>query len=215
MLNDPLRSGQRSDQASTSGVRQGVMSGLETIFNFLALNLVFLLTSVVVVTLPLTIAATFTAFSHKRQRREDRLVREYIVALRSTTVRRTLLVNGVPLALIALGAEEVHYFAVGGAIVARFCFGLGLCALLVTATALGYVFLLKRREPALDAINIWSAAAQIAVRNLLRTGPLFLAEVIIAVWLGFTDPLLCLLGLPSLLLYGMHRTAAFGLSKVT
>ncbi len=148
------------------------MSGLETIFNFLALNLVFLLTSVVVVTLPLTIAATFTAFSHKRQRREDRLVREYIVALRSTTVRRTLLVNGVPLALIALGAEEVHYFAVGGAIVARFCFGLGLCALLVTATALGYVFLLERREPALDAINIWSAAAQIAVRNLLRTGPL-------------------------------------------
>jgi hypothetical protein len=215
MLNEPLRSRQRGNEVPATGIRHAVMSALETIFNFLALNLAFLLTSVVVVTLPLTISAIFRAFERKRQRREDRLVREYVIALRSATVRRTLVVNGVPLALIALGAEEVHYFAVGGGIVGRFCFGLGISALLVTATALGYVFLLEKREPALDALNIWSAAAQIAVRNVLRTGPIFVAEIILAVWLGFTDPALCLLGLPTLLLYAMYRTAAFGLGKVT
>jgi hypothetical protein len=97
--------------------------------------------------------------------------------------------------------------------VAHVGLGLGLAALLITLTALGYVFLLAARGPALPATEFWSLCARLAVRNLLITGPLFLTEIAGATVLTLIDPPLLLLGVPVLLLYLMKLTAQFGLRR--
>ena len=86
-------------------------------------------------------------------------------------------------------------------------------ALLITLTALGYVFLLAAREPATPAADLWSRSARLAIRNLLVTGPLFLAEIALVTAATVIDPGLLLLGLPLLLLQLMRLTAQFGLRR--
>ena len=72
---------------------------------------------------------------------------------------------------------EVRHFARGGGLTTASGLGLGLGALLITLTALGYVFLLAAREPARPPTELWSLCAALAIRNLLVTGPLFLIEI--------------------------------------
>ena len=64
------------------------------------------------------------------------------------------------------------------------------------------------------AVDTWSLAARLAVRNLAVTGPLFLAEMAAATTLTMIDPGLLLLGLPVVLLYLTKRTARLGLRRV-
>ena len=56
-------------------------------------------------------------------------------------------------------------------------------------------------------------SARLAVRNLLVTGPLFLAEIALVTAATVIDPALLLLGLPLLLLQLMRLTAQFGLRR--
>ena len=51
------------------------------------------------------------------------------------------------------------------------CLGLGVSALLVTVTGFGYVVLLAGRYPLASVTELWWVCAQLAVRNLLVTGP--------------------------------------------
>ena len=93
--------------------------------------------------------------------------------------------------------------------------GLGLAALLITLTALGYLFLLEARYPRLAPAELWSLCARLAVRNVLVTGPLFLAELLGAGLLTLIDTPLLLLGLPAGLLGLMRLTALLGLRRAS
>jgi hypothetical protein len=122
---------------------------------------------------------------------------------------------------------EVRHFAAGGGAANRLALGFGTVALLVTASALGYVFLLAARRraeleglqgsggaagPAVStAAEFWTGCIRLGIGNLLVTGPLFLIEIGGAAVLAWIDPPLLLLGLPLLALQLMRVTANFGL----
>ena len=87
------------------------MTALTTMFNFLALNLVLLIASLPVVTLPAAINAATVALDRWRGEGEDSVVREFVTALRSRPPLRTTLLTGVPLAAVVTGLAEVHHFS--------------------------------------------------------------------------------------------------------
>jgi hypothetical protein len=195
-----------------------IMAGLTTLFNFLALNLALLLASLPVITLPAAASAATVALDRWRRDGEDRVVREFIGALRQL-IRRTTLEVGVPFAAVGLGLAEVDHFAHDRFPAARLGLGLGLGALVVTLSALGYVLVLTARggtgpdAPARSAGELWSLCASLAVRNILVTGPIFLAEIAAATALIMTIPALLLFGAPILLLELMRLTAQHGLRR--
>ena len=189
-----------------------IMAGLTTLFNVLVLNFVLVIVSLPVITLPAALNAGTVALNRWRDEGEDRVVREFILALRSAPLRTTARA-GIPLAAVAIGVAEVRYFAHRDSLAGHLGLGLGLAALLITLTALGYVFQLMARHPSLPPVELWSLCAQFAARNAFVTGPLFLAEICGAAVLTLIDPALLLLGVPVLLLLLMRLTAQFGLRR--
>ncbi|MGD0703355.1 MAG: DUF624 domain-containing protein [Trebonia sp.] len=121
-----------------------MMAALAALFNVLALNLVLLLFSLPVITLPAAVSAATLALDRWRRDGEDQVVREFLIGFRTQFARQTVLV-GVPLAAAVLGVIEVRHFALGAGAASQIALGFGAVALLVTASALGYVFLLAAR----------------------------------------------------------------------
>ena len=189
------------------------MAALGSVFNFLALNLVVLIVSLPVVTVPLAFVAATIALDRWRTDGEDRVVREFFAALRSLPPLPTTVLAGAPLLVAGIGAEEVHYFAHGGQPVNWVCLGFGSAALFLAITALGYVLLLAARHPTLPAAEIWSVGVRLAVRNLFATGPLFVVEIVGTTSLALIDPALLIIGLPLALLFLMRVTTQFGLRR--
>jgi hypothetical protein len=207
--------GSIAGQASPIGIVFGsrIMAALATGFNVLALNLALLIAALPIVTLPAAVNAATVALDRWRDEGEDSVIREFISALRSRPFPRTTAVAGVPLAAVAVGVAEAHHFARGAGLPDRVGLGFVAVALLITLTALGYVFLLAARDPAARAADLWSLSARLAIRNLFVTGPLFLAEIAVVTIPAVIDPALLLLGLPLLLLHLMRLTAQFGLRR--
>jgi hypothetical protein len=198
-----------------------IMAALAALFNFLALNLALLVCSLPVITAPAAVSAATRALERWRRDGEDQVVREFLTGFRAQWARQTVLV-GVPLAAAVLGVIEVRHFAAGGGADGRIVLGFGTVALLVTVSALGYVFLLVARGlegPAgaggSTAAEFWTMCVGLAVRNLFVTGPLFLVVVGGAAVLTWIDPALLLLGLPLLALQLMRVTANFGLRRAS
>jgi len=204
--------GSRADRAGT--FTTPVTAALATIFNFLALNLVLLIASVPVITLPVAVNAATVALHRWRDEGEDSVVAEFVAALRSRPPLRTTILVGVPLVAAAVGVAEVRHFSRGDSVTDRVYLGLGLGALLITLMAMGYVFLLTARGPTWSPAELWTLCAGLAIRNLLVTGPLFLIEIAGATAISLFDPALLLLGVPLLLLQLMKRTAQFGVRRV-
>jgi hypothetical protein len=191
-------------------VRNKLGAALRSCFNFLALNLVLVLTSLPVVTVPLAINAAAVALDHWRDGGEDRVVREFFFALRSSPPLRTTLGIGAPLAAMALATEEVHYFARGGSYVNWVCLGFGVAALMIAMGAMGYVIVLCARNPSAPIPDLWSLGTRLALQNFFVTGPLFVVEITGAVLLGLADPPLMLIGLPLAFVYVVRLTSNFG-----
>ena len=192
-----------------------IMATLAALFNFLALNLVLLVFSLPVITLPAAVSAATHALDRWRRDGEDQVVREFLIGFRAEWTRQTVLV-GVPLAAAVVGVVEARHFAAGAGAADRLALGFGTAALLVTASALGYVFLLAGARGAAGtagstAAEFWTACVRLGIRNSLVTGPLFLIEIGGAAVLAWIDPPLLLLGLPLLALQLMRVTANFGL----
>jgi hypothetical protein len=204
-----------------------IMAALTTAFNVLALNTVLIIAALPVVTLPIAVNAATVALDRWRGEGEDRVVREFILALRSRPPLRTTALVGVPLAAIVIGVLEIRHFAGHTDPVSRIGLGLGLVALLITLTAVGYVFLLAadagqaditqagstQADAGLPAAELWSLSARLAIRNLFATGPFFILEFAAAAALSVLDPALLFLGVPVVLLALLRRTAKFGLRR--
>jgi hypothetical protein len=217
-----------------------IMAALAALFNFLALNLALLAFSLPVITAPAAVSAATRALERWRRDGEDQVVREFLVGFRAQWARQTVLV-GVPLAAAVLGVIEVRHFAIAEGADSRIALGFGTVALLVTVSALGYVFLLVARgvegpegsmglSGAAGRVGLpgtagaagtaggtvaefWTLCIRLAVRNLFVTGPLFLAVTGGAAVLAWIDPPLLLLGLPVLALQLMRVTANYGLHR--
>ena len=187
------------------------MAALTTIFNILALNAVLIIAALPVVTLPLALNAATVALDRWRSDGEDRVVREFVLALRAAKPLRITALIGVPLAAVALGALEARHFAPLAAPADRIALGSTLAAVALILTALGYLLLLTARDDTRAPADLWSLAARLAIRNLLVTGPLFLLEFAAAALLTALDPAVVFVGVPVLLLRAMCRTAAWGL----
>jgi hypothetical protein len=208
------RAGREPKQATGALGRlfQGrVMAALGSVFNFLALNVVVLILSVPVLTVPLALVAVTTALDRWRTDGEDRVVREFFVAFRSLPPLQTTVVAGAPLVVACVGTEEAHYFAHGGEPIDWVCLGFGFTAAFLAVTALGYVLLLAARHPTVPASEIWAIGMRLAIRNVFATAPLFVVEIVGATLLALLDPPLLLIGLPLALLSLMRITARFGL----
>jgi hypothetical protein len=194
-----------------SGTR--IMAALGTLFNILALNLVLVIASVPVITLPAAVGAASVALDQWRRDGEDRVVRSFVIALRSRPPLRTTAATGVPLAAAALGLVEIRHFAREATLPGRVGLGLGFGALLVTLAAFGYVLQLAADEPDLPPVELWSLSARLAIRNLLVAGPLSVAAIAAAAVLTVTDPGLLLLGVPVFVVYALKLTARPGLRR--
>jgi hypothetical protein len=187
------------------------MVALGSVFNFLALNIVVLILSLPLLSMPLALVAATTALDRWRTDGEDRVVREFFAVARSRPPLQTMAVAGAPLVVACTGAEEAHYFAHGGGPVDWVCLGFGFTAAFLAVTALGYVLLLTARHPTVPASELWSVSTRLAIRNVFATGPLFVVEIVGATLLALLDPPLLLIGLPLALLALMRVTAGFGL----
>ena len=62
--------------------RSRVMAALSSLFNLLMLNLVFLVVCLPVVTVPIAVNGAWTALDRWRAGGEDRVAREFLIAIR-------------------------------------------------------------------------------------------------------------------------------------
>lgn len=197
----------REAPRAPSAARLQVMAVLTAIFNWLALNLALLVACLPIVTVPAAFQAGIVALDRWRNEGEDRVVREFVAALRSRPLLDTTLSAGLPFVTAAVALEEVHFFSRGGTVVDWLCLGLGVDALLLSLASLGYVLVLGARRPDLSAADLWYLSVSLAVRNLLWASPLLVAEFAAFALLLLADPALALIGLP-LALLSLVRLAA-------
>jgi hypothetical protein len=190
----PSGSGSRPQLLGDAG-RGKIITALRIFFNFLALNIALLAVSLPIVTVPIALNAATIALDRWRDG-EDRVVREFLHALRSCSLLRTTLAIGTPLAVIVIAAEEVHHFARGGPFVNWACLGMGAAALLVSLTSLGYVIVVWAARPFVPTPDLWSFCARLALQNFFVTGPLFVVEIAGAALVALLDPALLIIGLP-------------------
>lgn len=190
-------------------------AGLGALFNALALNLVLILASLPLVTMPVAMAAASAALGQWSRAGEDRVVRQFLIEFRRQWSARTMLGAGAPLLAAVLGMAEIRYFAARPTLagVTSLCLGGG--ALIVTAGALGYVLRLLADEPGprLRLLDLWSLSARLAAKNLLTVAvPAAVPAAGMAI-LAARDPAVLLLGLPAFQLYALRRMTGPGLRR--
>ncbi len=190
-----------------------IMAGLSTLFNAMALNLALIVTSLPLITAPVAVSSASAALDRWRHDGEDRVIRQFIVEFGDRWSLRSTLGAGVPMAAAALGLAEVRHFARQPSVAGRTGLCLGAGALLITLAALCYVFQLTAGRPGLSPVDVWSASARLAVRNLLVAGPLSAIPIAGVAILAARDPGVLLLGLPVFLLHALKLIARPGLRR--
>lgn len=198
----------------TSGIfGTKIMAGLGTMFNAVALNLAMTVASLPLITAPVAVSSASAALDRWRRDGEDRVLRQFVTEFRDRWSLRATLAGGVPMAAAVLGLAEVRHFAPQPSVAARAGLCLGAGALLITLAALGYVFQLMADRPGLPPVDLWSAAARLAVRNLLVAGPLSAIPIAGVAILAARDPGVLLLGTPLYLLQALKLIAGPGLRQ--
>ena len=189
-----------------------VMTALGSAFNLLALNLVLLLTALPLITLPAAVNAATIALDQWRRAGEDRVVREFLLALRASHPVRSTVRTGLPIAAAVLGVVEARYFLRSGT-----CW-----------PALNSAWAWPRcSSPWPQPGTCSSSARGIRGSRPSSCGPCppgwrcgtswspgrFLAEIAAAALLILADPPLLLAGVPVVLLQLMRLTAQLGLRR--
>ena len=210
---DGARGRRHGDVTHARPPGRGIVAGLTAIFDVLVLNLVLLVGTAGIVTLPVTVSATVTALERWRVGGEDRVLLEFLAAVRSRPLLRRTVAVGVPLFAVVVAGEEVHFFAGRAGVAAHACLGLGVASLVISLVSLGYVFVLAARHPSAKPVELWALCARLALRNVFTTGPLFLVEIAVASFLVLFDTPLVLVGVPVLLLQAMRLTAQLGIRR--
>jgi hypothetical protein len=207
-----IRSAGTRSLANTHAVRR-VMDALATIFNVLLLNVLVLLASIPVVTLPLAVRAGWAAWDRWRDHGEDRVAREFWLALRTAPIAQTFGTIGLPLVGIALATTELHYFLNRRSPMAYICLGLAFTLLFIATGVLTFGALLSSRSGQMPTREVLALAIRLAVGNALATVLPSLAVGTVAAFIVVVDPALLLLGVPIAALALIRRLALIGMRR--
>jgi hypothetical protein len=187
-----------------------LLSCLGVALNFLLLNAALLVASAFVVTIPLALRASFVALDRWRRDGEDRVLREFVRALRSGPWLSTTVVVGTPIVAIVVGVVEVRFFVRARDVAGQVCLGMGLAGLFLAVTSFGYVLLVAARNVAQPASDTWVLCTRLAIRNVFVTGPVFVGECVVVMWLSVADAAFVVFGSPLALVALMRLTAMSG-----
>ena len=211
-----LSSAQRPRESSGAGsARQlRVMAVLTAIFNVMALNAMLVIACLPIVTAPAALQSAAFALERWRTDGDDRVVREFIRAIRALRFRRTTLAVGGPMLAAAVAVEELLFFSRTAATTGAIGMGLGFCGLLVALSSFGYVLMLGVRDPDLSPTDTWYLAVVLVMRNVLRATPLLALEAGAVTWIALRDPSLTVIGLPLGLLALIRLAAAAGVDSL-
>jgi hypothetical protein len=190
-----------------------IVTGLTTLFNVLALNLALVIASLPLLTAPAAVSAASATLDRWRLDGEDRVIRQFLAEFRDRWSLRTLAGLGIPMAVAVLGLAEVRHFARGAAPAHWAALSLAAGALLITLAASGYLAQLAADRPDLRPVDLWSASARLAVRNLLVAAPSSAVPMAGVALLAARDPAILLLGLPLFLLQAVKLIARSGLHR--
>ena len=210
-LSRPAATARRQGEGSPQQLR--VMAVLTAIFNAMALNGVLVIACLPIITAPAALQSAMVAIDGWRSGGDDRVVRQFIFAMRSGRFWRTTLTVGVPLLAAALAVEEVHFFSRAATAGNAVGLGLGFAGLLLALASTGYVLVLGARQPDLPPTDLWFLAVALVARNLLVASPLLAGEFVGASLLLLRDPSLVVIAVPVGLLALVGSTASRGIER--
>jgi hypothetical protein len=190
-----------------------VMAVLTAIFNVMALNGVLVISCLPLITAPAALQAATVAIDRWQNEGDDRVVRQFILALRSRRFWHTTLTVGVPLVAAALAATEVLFFSRAATAGNGVGVGLGIAGLLLALSSSGFVLALGAQQPDLPSTDAWFLAVSLVARNLLVASPLLAGELIAGSLLLLRDPALAVIGAPVGVLALASRTARRGIER--
>jgi hypothetical protein len=207
--------GTAEPQTGQGSARQlRVTAVLSAIFNVMALNGVLVIACLPIVTVPAALRAAMVALERWRGEGEDRVVRQFILALRARGFWRRTLTVGVPLIAAALAAEELIYFSRAANAGNAVGIGLGFAGLLLALSGAGYVLVLGARQPDLSPTDTWFVAVSLVARNPLVASPLLAGELVAGLLVLTRDPSLAVVGIPVGLLALVRHTALAPVERV-
>jgi hypothetical protein len=202
----------RAGQGSARQLR--VTAVLSAIFNVMALNGVLVIACLPIVTAPAALRAAMVALERWRAEGEDRVVRQFMLAMRAPGFWRTTLTVAVPLVAVALAAEELIYFSRAATAGNAVGIGLGFAGLLLALAGSGYVLVLAARQPDLSPTDTWFVAVSLVARNPRVARPLLAGELVAGLLVLTRDPSLAVVGIPVGLLALVRHTALAPVRRV-
>lgn len=189
----------------------GVMAALNTLFSLFSLNVVFVLTALPLITLPVAFQSALIAVERWRANDEDRMAREFLRAFRAQPKRRPTVTLGVPIAAVVAALLEIRFSVHVGGATGAICAGLGAVGLLLALAGFGYLAVLGVRRPNLRPTDAWYAAIVLVITNLFGASAALVAASIAVCLLEIRDPALTVIGVPLALVAIVRIGAARGI----
>jgi hypothetical protein len=185
-----------------------VSAALAVVFNVLALNVVLVVVSLAVVTVPLAICAAFEAVYRWRTLDEDQVLRTFTLSLRRRPVAKSLLIGPAMLVAILGGTESVYFMRYSG-FIALVCVFIGITTAAIAVSVVAYLCLFLTTSDA-GYRKLWLAAFIATGRTVVLTTPVFALSTCCAVVAGLAAPALAVVAVPVLLLWAWQRVATWG-----
>jgi hypothetical protein len=189
-----------------------VSAALAAVFNVLALNVILVVASLAVVTVPLAISAAFEAVYRWRTLGEDQVLGNFMLALRRRPIAKSLLVGPAILAAV-LGGTESAYFTHYSGFIALVCVFIGITTSAIAVSVVAYLCLFLTTSDA-GYRKLWRAAFIATGRTVVLTTPVFALTTCCAVVAGLAAPALAVVAVPVLLLWAWQRAATWGAHRL-
>jgi hypothetical protein len=189
-----------------------VSAALAAVFNVLALNVVLVVASLAVVTVPLAISAAFEAVYRWRTLGEDRVLRNFMLSFRCRPVAKSLIAGPAMLIATLGGAESIYFMRYSG-FIALVCVFIGITTAAVAVSVVAYLCLFLTTSDA-GYQQLWRAAFIATGRTVMLTTPVFALSACCAVVAGLAAPALAVVAIPVLLLWAWQRIATWGAHRL-
>jgi hypothetical protein len=189
-----------------------VSAALAAVFNVLVLNVILVITSLAVVTIPLAVSAAFEAVYRWRTLDDDQVLRNFALALRRRPVAKSLVTGPAVLVAILGGAESVYFTRYSG-FIALACVLIGITTSAIAVSVAAYLCLFLATADA-GRRELWRAAFIATGRTVTTTTPVFALATACAVVAGLAAPALAVVAVPVLALWAWQRIAVWGAHRL-
>jgi hypothetical protein len=189
-----------------------VSAALAAVFNVVALNVILVVASLAVVTIPAGISAAFGAVYRWRTLGEDRVLRSFWFSFRCRPVTKSLIIGPAILAAMLGGAEIIYFIRYSG-FIALVCVFIGIVTSAISVSFVAYLCLFLTTSAA-GYRELWRAAFIATGRTVVLTTPLFALTTFCAVMAGLAAPALAVVAIPVLLLWAWQRVATLGAHRL-